>query len=529
MSCKLELWQHGSKTGNRAYFFDSDDGDPMTTQMNKVNDEDTSAQVTGDCAWVIMEHPEGHGGGGFIVDPGEYVPHLHDSNHHGEGKGSTNHRFYKRGDRVNRVIRLRPPTDGFYDDIDIYFKRADTRTGQWGHFPWVTEDLLNNPNDSNQLITSTTDKGQPCPGAAKASIIGHRRYRCTYDNASQIKNLHTTIKNKPGSDPRKIMYNNIVNKYCTTATRLDDVISSNGTNNRCRDEVDNVAQAVSYCSVDDRIKSETTICAATEVGGDTTYEAMAKAYCDTAAGKSDSWCACYNVYKHSTDKSFCNSNPTATGCQKMKDGFGLLVEKTPSNQKALWDGMEPCFGGVCGTGTFKPTGYNDNCGKDVNVCIQDFTIEGLDQSSVQAACVINAGSPSGVSDGAGDEEEVDVAAVIAKDELDKAQNELAAAQAAVAAGEPGAEARLEAALQEMKDAEYTYKDATIEPPSLTDFQNNPQAYFPQSIEGLKTDQRQQIGAGVMGAVALAFMMMMLLLVAGGGGGGGAPVRRRRYR
>ena len=141
MSCKLELWQHGSKTGNRAYFFNSDDGDPMTTQMNKVNDEDTSAQVTGDCAWVIMEHPEGNGGGGFIVDPGEYVPHLHDSNHHGEGKGSTNHRFYKRGDRVNRVIRLRPPTDGYYDDIDIYFKRADTRTGQWGHFPWVTEDF----------------------------------------------------------------------------------------------------------------------------------------------------------------------------------------------------------------------------------------------------------------------------------------------------------------------------------------------------------------------------------------------------
>ena len=133
-------------------------------------------------------------------------------------------------------------------------------------------------------------------------------------------------------------------------------------------------------------------------------------------------------------------------------------------------------------------------------------------------------------DGSGDEEEVDVAAIIAKDEFDKAQDELAAAQAAVAAGEPGAEARLEAALQELKDAEYTYKDATMEPPSLTDFKNNPQAYFPQSIEGLKADQRQQIGAGVIGAVALAFMMMMLLLVAGGGGGGGgAPVRRRRYR
>jgi len=498
MSCKIELWTDVHKGGARTYFTNSDDGNPMTERMRIIADRNSSAEVTGDCAWVIMDHPEGDGGGGFIVDPGEYVPNLHDSNHHGEGKGSTNHRFYTMGDRVNRVIKLKPPTDGYYDDIDIYFKRADSRLGQWGHFPWVSEDLLANPNDSNQLITSTRDKGQPCPAAAKASIIGHRKYRCTYDNASQIKNLHTMIKNKPGSDPRKVMYNNIVNKYCSSATRLDDVISSNGTNNRCRDEVDNVAQAVSYCSVGDRIKSETKICAATEVGGTTSYEAMAKAYCDTAAGKSDSWCACYNVYKHSTDKSFCNSNPTATGCQKMKDGFGKLVEKTPSNQKALWDGMETCFGGVCGTNTFKPTGYNDNCGKDVNVCIQDFTIEGLDQSSVQAACLINAGSPSGVSDGRGDEEEVDVAAVITKDELDRAQDEVADAQEAVDAGEPGAEERLGTALQELVDAEYAYKNTTTEP---------------QSFEDLKTDQIMQIGAGVVGStISMCCLCIVLIML-----------------
>jgi hypothetical protein len=114
---------------------------------------------------------------------------------------------------------------------------------------------------------------------------------------------------------------------------------------------------------------------------------------------------------------------------------------------------------------------------------------------------------------------------IAKDNLNKAEQELADAEAAVAAGEPGAEARLAAAKKALGEAEAD----VLEPPSLTDFQNNPQAYFPQSIEGLKADQRQQIGAGVIGAVALAFMMMMLLLVAGSGGGSGAPVRRRRYR
>ena len=108
MTCKLELWQHGSMTGNRADFTNSDSGVPKSTQMAKVDDEDTSARVTGDCAWVVMEHPEGSGGGGFVVDPGEYVGNLGNSNHHGEGKGSKNHRWYKRGDRVNRVVKLVP-------------------------------------------------------------------------------------------------------------------------------------------------------------------------------------------------------------------------------------------------------------------------------------------------------------------------------------------------------------------------------------------------------------------------------------
>ena len=498
MSCKLELWQHGNKTGRRAYFFNSDDGDPMTTQMDQVNDEDTSAQVTGDCAWVIMQHPEGHGGGGFIVDPGEYVPNLSDSNHHGEGKGSTNHRFYKRGDNVNRVIRLTPPTDGYYDDIDIYFKRADTRTGQWGHFPWVTEDLLANPNDSNQLITSATDKGQPCPGAAKASIIGHRRYRCTYNTEAQITNLKSGIQGKTGGDPRLAMYNNIRDKFCND---VSNAFKSPG-GESCLERSTGVALAKQYCEVGNRIHSDTN-CTKENLSV-ANYDSIAEAYCE--ANPNDSFCSCYNVVN---DKCADDSTTGPAGCDHPTGAAYVKIRNaTPSDQKSLWDGQRKC-GSVCtGAGKYLPDNNQAGCKTTIQICSQNFNVGSMSDSDITASCELNA------SDGpsAGDSPSAPSPA------QESAQSELEEAEAAVARGDPGAQERLDAAQEALEAAE--------EPPSLTDFQNNPKAYIPKSLDGLKINQKQQIGAGVVGALVLGCMMMLLLLVVGASGSGGGPVKRR---
>jgi hypothetical protein len=70
-----------------------------------------------------------------------------------------------------------------------------------------------------------------------------------------------------------------------------------------------------YCGRDANIKTEGCAPLNTGDGASGTFETLARAYCDTATGKSDSWCSCYNVKKHATDGSFCNSNSTATGCQ----------------------------------------------------------------------------------------------------------------------------------------------------------------------------------------------------------------------
>ena len=69
---------------------------------------------------------------------------------------------------------------------------------------------------------------------------------------------------------------------------------------------------------------------------------------------------------------------------------------------------------------------------------------------------------------------------------------------------------------------------TEEPVSFTDFRTNPRSYIPNSLDGLKTNRKQQLGAGGVGGV---FMMMccclvVLLLLSSGGGG---PVARRFSR
>lgn len=269
-----------------------------------------------------------------------------------------------------------------------------------------------------------------------------------------------------------------------------------------------------YCGRDANIKS--TGCAPLNTGdGESgTFETLARAYCDTSAGKSDTWCSCYNVNKHGTDGSFCNSNPNASGCQDMKRTFGKLVEKTPSDQKALWSGMEPCFGGVCGTGNiFKPTGYNKSCNREVNVCIQDFTIESLVDTNLQAACVINSGGGSSVDD-EGQTENKTAGDYIEEDNLNKAQTELEEAKAAVARGDPGAQERLDAAQAALDAAEEDAEETGLK------------AYIPKSLDGLKNNQKQQIGAGVAGALILGCMMMLLLLVVAASGGGGGRVKRR---
>jgi hypothetical protein len=500
MSCKLTLYEHPNYTGdhtNRTTTFTSSDN--HGSKSRRIADRDSSGKVEGNCAWAIMEH--GHNsGGGFIVGPNENVPNFHDSDHHGQGKGSTNHRFYKRGDRMHRVIKLVPPTDGYWADLDIYAKRADTRTGQWGHFPWVTDSLLQNPHDSNQLLTSHTDKGQPCPHG-RASIIGHRKYRCTYTSRSSIKNLHDATAS---GDPRRAMWAQIAGKYCGgSATRLDEAVGGGS----CRNHVNAINLAKEYCEQSGRIKSESGLCTSANLGGHynsilkawcdsggnikdslcdalsaTDKNALSKNYCDTSAGRNDSFCQCYNIVN-----GVCSNHSSAAGCAKKKQTFDKLVAATPSDQREVWSGMESCFGRVCtGSGKYIPPNTNQNCNKSVNVCIQDIDIGSMTDSNINPVCDIKAGDTPSAG----------------PPPPSAAQDEVEQAKEALARGDAGATEDLKRAQEKLDRLEE---------------EKGVDAYIPKSLEDLKTNKKKQMGVFGGGAFFMMLCLLILLVVLGSGG------------
>jgi len=135
--------------------------------------------------------------------------------------------------------------------------------------------------------------------------------------------------------------------------------------------------------------------------------------------------------------------------------------------------MESCFGKVCVGDVFIPANANQNCDKSVNVCIQDITIGSLADSNMSAACTINAG---------GDGPSVSTPPTSSQE---SAQSELEEAKAAVARGDAGAQERLDAA------------EASLDAAGET----GPGAYIPKSLDGLKNDRKQQIGAGGHGGLS----------------------------
>jgi hypothetical protein len=356
--------------------------------------------------------------------------------------------------------------------------------------------------DSNGRVKDDTGTlFDPCPGTTKKYFNSKPGVKCIYSktDAKQVQNLHDAITGGAKSNQTE-MLSHVKNEFCKNS---ENVWKNIGGGVTCYAHTTNTQMALDYCKVGSRIVTDRNCTAESTSCGVDGYATLAEAYCK--ANPTNAWCSCYNVTNN-----VCDTNATAAGCADKKRTFDTLVEKTPADQKASWSGMESCFGKVCVGNKYLPSGYNANCDRAVNICIQNFDVQGIADSTINAVCAIDSGSPSSVDDSKDNDNGPSAEDFVAADNLKKAEAELAAAEAAVAAGEPGAAGRL-AAAQENLD--------TVENKGLT-------AYIPKSLDGLKTDQKQQIGAGVMGAIVIGCMMMMLLLLMGGGGGASA---RKRYR
>jgi len=343
-------------------------------------------------------------------------------------------------------------------------------------------------DNSGQVKDGNGTLFNPCPGASFKYFNSKPGVRCIYPKtASALKTLHGAEK----KSNMAAMHTSLAGTFCADSNK---VFESPG-GQTCLERSTGAALAKTYCQVGSNIKSDPNC--TVENMGQTNYDAVAKAYCKTPTGRADTFCKCYNI-----TNGVCDAHPTAAGCAKKKATFDKLVAATPSDQQDVWSGMEACFGRVCtGTGVFIPPNANQNCDKSVNVCIQDIDIGSMTDSNITPVCDIKSG------DGSPSVSEPSAAQDSAKSELDEAK-------AALVRGDAGAQERVDAA------------EAALAAADESAGETGPKAYIPKSLDGLKNDRKQQIGAGVMGALVLGCMMMLLLLVASAGGGGGGPAKRR---
>ena len=351
--------------------------------------------------------------------------------------------------------------------------------------------------------------------------MNNHKYACVYDKSeSKLRQ----VENGTSGTNRRPMYEDLVNRLCAKKNNLTFKLPDG---NLCAQHSAGKNLAKGFCQERDgtsyKFVTVPTVCSASglsAVGGQATYNELLKwycgkggnikearcdalsgtdknslseAYCKTATGRSDAFCTCYNVVN-----GVCDRHGSAAGCAKKKQTFDKLVAKTPADQRQVWSGMESCFGRVCtGAGKYIPPNTNQNCNKSVNVCIQDFDIGTITDSNIVAKCDIKTNdTPSVSTPPTGSPPPV-------------SQDELEAAKAAAASGDPAAQARLKELEDRLKESE----------------ENSITAFIPMSLEDLKTNRKKQFGA--FGGVG-SFMMMclcLLLLVVIAGKGGRRSVRR----
>jgi len=374
-ACNLDLYDGFNYSGHLARFTESAyNGNPNS------NDRDASGTVTGDCkntTWLGFEHP-GEGGYAWIMGEGGSLSNFRDAHDKCNVK---DRKIWKFHDQNNSIKRIDIPTQNINEgrlreDITIYAKRRDTRNCQWATYPHITKtsDGKYNAADSDQWLVGHNDKkGKACPGG-EAFWKGFEKISCIYDVKSgsklgRLKTLHGEIKNSFSGDPRKAMYTNIVNRYCNSAERLNDVISSDTSNNKCRDVVDSIKLAKEYCKIGDNIATDSTFCTKEELGDDN-YNELAEKYCENNPDKE--FCACYNV----AQPGLCEQLPDIPGCKTVKPIWDKITSSVDEGDIAQFEGMQPCYGSVCAGNVYQPTGWDTNCNRDISICKADFDIGG---------------------------------------------------------------------------------------------------------------------------------------------------------
>lgn len=222
-----------------------------------------------------------------------------------------------------------------------------------------------------------------------------------------------------------------------------------------------------YCTANNsKIKESGHACSTIKTFNPALYNTISEAFCE--ANPNDPFCSCYNVLKDKCDPT---SKTGVAGCSDTS-AYVDLRNATPDDFKNVWDGQRKC-GSICaGANKYIPPNNTAGCKTTIQICAQDINVGTASGSDIKASCELNANQGSSAGDGGG-------------------------------GGGGGGDG-----------------DSEEEVVSLTDFRTNPKSYIPNSIEGLKTSRKQQLGVGGIGGVVMMMMcccMLMLLLLSSGGG------------
>jgi hypothetical protein len=324
------------------------------------------------------------------------------------------------------------------------------------------------------------NQGQLCPNGGEVwpmgmhnehggrQNVGHR-YACVYPkNEQTLKGVDAATSTGTSTLVRP-MYEDMVTRYCADP---ENAFKQPGTQT-CLERSTGLAIAKEYCGVSNRIHSDSNCTKENLTEGG--YESLAAAYCE--ANPNDSFCSCYNVLKDKCDPT---SKTGPAGCSDTAS-YVDLRNATPDDFKSVWDGQRKC-GSVCaGANKYIPPGVTTGCKTTIQICKQDIDVGSMSESDIKASCELNAGDGSSVGGGGGGGGDGD------------------------------------------GDGDGDTEEEVI---SLTDFRTNPKSYIPNSIEGLKTSRKQQLGVGGVGGVVMMMCccMLMLLLLSSGG-----PAARRFSR
>ena len=400
--CKLHLYDHFNYHGHLATFTNS-----AYHGHHNSNDRDASGKVEGNCkntTWLGFEHP-GESGYAWIIGEGGSLPNFRDAHDKCNVKDRPIWNFH---DQNNSIKRIDIPTENINEgrmreDITIYGKRLDHRSHEWGHIPHITKtsDGKFTAADSDQWLKDQNHKGKACPGG-DAYWKGFQKIACVYDvktgsKLGRIQTLHSEIKDTFAGDPRKAMFENIVNKYCDRADRLDDRIKSGGGVNTCRSVSNSKEMAKQHCKQGDKIKSDKTFCTVEELGQDL-YDELATDYCEK--NPTTDWCSCYNVMKHKDD---CRNHADLPGCEDVADQLNMMADSLPADAMSEFKGNEICWGSCVGTDRYiphkdklDPTG---RCNREVCINVANITAGNLTDSGINLdmSCVTGDGSGTGGS------------------------------------------------------------------------------------------------------------------------------------